>query len=81
MKFSCSPFWLVVQVFVGSFRGRGVVQGTINPHTEQTLPKRRRFGITRSSFKEEKEASKQVSPDIEASFSSDGKLDLLSQSQ
>ena len=65
---------------MGAFRGRGVAPGISKPPPEQAFPRKRRFGITRSSFKEER-ASKQSSPDNDASSLSDGKLEFTKADQ
>ena len=54
-----------LQVFVGTFRGRGTLSAPVQRQSEQAMPGKRRFGITRSSVKEE-EAARQSSPDSDA---------------
>lgn len=51
---------------MGTFRGRGTLPAPIQRQPqEQAMPRKRRFGITRSCVKEE-EAARQSSPDSDA---------------
>lgn len=59
-----------MQVFVGTFRGRGPVTGPAT-QPEQALPRVRKFGITRSAVKKE-EASEEPSLYEDAPSQSDG---------